>query len=96
MFRCAWCMKKIGENQPLTALNVKFAEGVDFKGKEGEIIQVYLSSRGTSVPMVVPTADSEAKKHGQDGLFTVCDDKCGQKMKNALSKEIDTFQNIDI
>lgn len=94
MFRCAWCMKKIGKNQPLSAINVKFNEGIDFKDREGEIIQVYLYSRHTSVPMIVTTSDSEAKKHGQDGLFVVCSEKCGQKMKTALSKELDTFKNF--
>lgn len=37
MFRCAWCMKKIAENQPLYAISVKFAEGIDYSEKEGEI-----------------------------------------------------------
>lgn len=61
MFRCAWCMKKIGENQPLTALNVKFAEGVDFKGKEGEIIRVYLSSRGQVYQWLFPLLTQKQK-----------------------------------
>ncbi|HLR52705.1 MAG TPA: hypothetical protein VK072_07520 [Candidatus Avamphibacillus sp.] len=60
--------------------------------KEGEITQVYLVSRGTSVPMIVTTADSEAKKHGSDGMFAVCNRKCGGKMKAALAKEVDTFK----
>ncbi|WP_343816175.1 hypothetical protein [Virgibacillus siamensis] len=87
-------MKKIGENQPLHAINVKFAKGTDYSDKEGEIIQVYLTSRKTSVPMIVTTADSEAKKHGQDGLFTACSNECGEKLKTALSKEIDTFTSF--
>ncbi|WP_449354618.1 hypothetical protein ACUL41_16895 [Virgibacillus natechei] len=94
MFKCAWCMKKIPEDQPLSAINVRFVEGVDYKDVEGEIIQVYLKSRNTSVPMIVTTEDSEAKKHGQDGLFAVCDHKCGDKMKAALAKEVDTFKNF--
>jgi len=92
MFRCAWCMKKISENQSLHAIDVKFAKGVDYSEKEGEITQVYLVSRGTSVPMIVTTADSEAKKHGSDGMFAVCNRKCGGKMKAALAKEVDTFK----
>jgi hypothetical protein len=87
-------MKKIDDNQPLYAISVKFAEGIDFSKNEGEIIQVYLSSRGTSIPMVVTTADSEAKKHGQDGLFTTCSQKCGEKMKASLAKELKTFTSF--
>lgn len=94
MFRCAWCMKKIAEDQPLYAISIKFVEGINYSDKEGEIIQVYLNSRKTSVPMIVTTADSEAKKHGQDGLFTNCSKNCGEKMKTALAKEIDTFKEI--
>ncbi|MFD1361113.1 hypothetical protein [Lentibacillus salinarum] len=94
MFRCAWCMKKIGDNQPLHAIDVKFAAGIDYSDKEGEIVQVYLNSRQTSVPMIVTTADSEAKKNGQDGLFTVCSKKCGKKMKSTLEKEIDMFKGF--
>ncbi|WP_010530123.1 hypothetical protein [Lentibacillus jeotgali] len=94
MFRCAWCMKKIGDNEPLHAIDVKFAEGIDYSDEEGEIVQVYLNSRQTSVPMIVTTADSEAKKNGQDGLFAVCSKACGEKMKTALTKEIDTFKGF--
>ncbi|WP_461176878.1 hypothetical protein [Virgibacillus ainsalahensis] len=87
-------MKKIAEDQPLYAINVKFAEGIDYSEKEGEIIQIYLNSRHTSVPMIVTTSDSEAKKHGQDGLFAICSGKCGEKMKTTLSKEIETFKTF--
>ncbi|WP_235793116.1 hypothetical protein [Virgibacillus salidurans] len=87
-------MKKIADDEPLSAVNVKFAEGIDYKDVEGEIIQIYLNSRKTSVPMIVTTSDSEAKKHGQDGLFAVCNHKCGEKMKAELAKEINTFKNF--
>lgn len=94
MFKCAWCMKKIGDNEPLQAIDVKFAERTDYSNNEGEIIQVFLHSRQTSVPMIVTTADSEAKKNGQDGLFTGCSKPCGKKMKTALTEENDTFQGV--
>ncbi|MCJ7840738.1 hypothetical protein MUB24_07430 [Lederbergia sp. NSJ-179] len=94
MFNCAWCTKKIAENQPLYAINAKFKKDIDFSDREGEIVQVYLDSIQSRVPMIVTTADSEAKKHGQDGLFTVCSRKCGEKLKTALAKEINTFQTF--
>ncbi|SDQ90711.1 hypothetical protein [Virgibacillus salinus] len=37
MFRCAWCMKKIADDQPLHALNVKFTEGIDYSDQEGKL-----------------------------------------------------------
>ncbi|MGM8364361.1 hypothetical protein ACLIBG_02650 [Virgibacillus sp. W0181] len=44
--------------------------------------------------MIVTTADYKANKAGQDGLFTVCSQECGQKMKTALAKEKDTFKEF--
>ncbi len=92
MFRCAWCMKKISDDSSLLGLNVKLADGVDFTESEGEIIQVFLESRHTSVPMIVTTSDSEAKKEGIDGVFTLCNDTCAEKMKQTLAHEKKTFK----
>lgn len=94
MFRCAWCMKKTGENKPIFGLNVKFAEGADLKENEGEIIQVFLASRNTSVPLIVVAADSEAKREGHDGIFTLCSEKCGEKMKKSVEKEFELFSCV--
>jgi hypothetical protein len=65
-------MKKIREEKPCFGLSVKFTKGVDLSENAGRIIPVYLSSRKTSVPLIVVTNDSEAKKSGQDGIFAVC------------------------
>lgn len=94
MFRCAWCMKKIGEEDPVLGLNITLAENIDFSEKEGEIIQVFLQSRNTSVPMIVTTSDSEAKKNGSDGIFALCTEKCGKKMKETLVYEKETFKSL--
>ncbi len=71
MLRCAWCMKKIKENDQVFGLSVKFAEGVDYSGSEGRMIHIPLSTRNTSVPMVVTTKESEAKTQGTDGIFAL-------------------------
>lgn len=92
MFRCAWCRRTIKENQPLFAISTKFAKGVDYSDKEGDIIEVYLNDLQTTVPMIVTTADSEAKKQGQDGMFTVCSQRCGKNLKSTLKKEVNTFK----
>ena len=92
MFRCSWCMKKIGDNEPLSALNIKFKGGVDLSDKEGQIIQVHLKSRNTSVPMIVTASDSPTKAQGTDGMFAVCNNSCGEKMRKVLVKERDQFE----
>lgn len=94
MLRCSWCMKKIGENKPCFGLSVKFAKGVDFHESEGKIISLYIVSRNTSVPFIVVANDSEAKKNGQDGIFCVCSEKCGEKMKKTVTQELELFSEI--
>jgi hypothetical protein len=38
--------------------------------------------------MMVTATGSEAKKDGKDGMFLLCSEKCGEKLKRALEKEI--------
>jgi len=93
MLRCAWCMKKIEGDKPVYGLSVKFKEGVEYNEKDGEIIQMYLKSRNTSVPIIITAIGSEAKKSGQDGIFALCSEKCGKKMREILNKEMN-FSNV--
>lgn len=89
--RCSWCMKNIKEDKPCFGLNVKFKEGIDINEDEGKIISLHLTSRNTSVPFIVVAIGSEAKQQGIDGIFAICSEKCGTKMKTTLDKEIDLF-----
>jgi len=92
MLRCSWCMKKIKEDKECFGLSVKFVEGLDLKQDEGTIQSIFLISRNTSVPMIVVAEDSEAKKQGQDGIFVLCSNDCGLKMKKTLNEEINLFK----
>lgn len=94
MLRCAWCMKIIKNNQPVFGLSVKFAEGIDYTESEGKIIQIGLSTRNTTVPMIVTAKGSEAKLQGTDGIFAICSEKCGKKMRETLTKELATFKEF--
>ncbi len=94
MLRCAWCMKKISNNKPVFGLSVKFAEGIDYNESEGKIIQIGLSSRNTSVPMIVTARESEAKLQGTNGIFALCSEKCGKKMKDTLTTELEIFKEF--
>ncbi|UOQ92151.1 hypothetical protein MUO14_16865 [Halobacillus shinanisalinarum] len=87
-------MKKIKDNEPVFGLSVKFAEGVDYSDSEGTIIQIELNTRNTSVPMIVTARDSEAKTQGTDGIFALCSEKCGKKMKETVTKELTTFKEF--
>jgi hypothetical protein len=92
MLRCSLCMKKINEDKECFGLSVKFVKGVNLKQDEGTIKSIYLTTRNTSVPMIVVAEDSEAKKQGQDGIFVLCSDKCGVKMKKTINEEINLFE----
>lgn len=94
MLRCAWCMKKIKGDQPVFGLSVKFAEGVDFLNSEGTITQIRLQTRNTSVPLIIAGRNSEAKNRGSDGIFAICSEKCGEKMKDTLTKELTLFEEF--
>jgi hypothetical protein len=87
-------MKKIKDNDPVFGLNVKFAKGIDYSEREGTIIQLWLNTRNTSVPMIVTANDSEAKKQGTDGIFPICSEKCCGKMQETLTKELTTFKEV--
>ena len=62
MLRCACCMKKILDSKPLFGLSVQFADGVDYTESEGTIIHIGLTTRNTSVPLIVTARGSEAKE----------------------------------
>lgn len=92
MLRCSWCMKGLHEGRECFGLSVNFREGINFTEEEGKIIQVFLKSRNTSVPFIVVAKGSEARKKGHDGIFALCSEKCGEKMKNAIKNELDLFE----
>ncbi|MEH6993576.1 hypothetical protein V7075_12755 [Neobacillus drentensis] len=56
---------------------------------------MHLESRNTSVPMIVPGENSEADKEGIDGIFPICSEKRGDKMREALSKEVGPIQTVN-
>ncbi|MEH7178281.1 hypothetical protein [Neobacillus vireti] len=88
-------MKKFKSGKPIYGLNVKFVEEKKISDPDGRIVHIHLESRNTSVPMLVPGIDSEADKKGIDGIFPICSEKCGEKMRDALSKEIGTIQAVN-
>jgi hypothetical protein len=87
-------MKKLKADKQVYLLNVKFVEGKEISDSDGRIIHIYFESRNTSIPMIVPGENSEAKLSGIDGIFPICSQKCGEKMRESLAKEIATIKNV--
>ena len=85
---CAWCAGKINDHMEVFGFGVTFNPNVDLSEFESHCIQVDLVSEEKPVFMMVTVEGSEAKNDGKDGMFLVCSEKCGLKLKEVLEKEI--------
>ena len=86
--QCAWCASQINDNMEVFAFGAKFNSDIDLSDFESHCIQISLVSEEKPVYMMVTVQGSEAKNEGNDGMFLVCSEKCGQKLKHVLEKEI--------
>ena len=86
--KCAWCESHITEHMEFFGLGAKLMPDVDLSDYEGHCIQIGLVSEEKSVYMMVTGQGSEAKNEGKEGMFLVCSEACGKKLKNVLEKEI--------
>ena len=86
--KCAWCQSHITEYMEVFGFGAKLKPNVDLSEYESHCIQIGLVSEEKSVYMMVTGQGSEAKSEGKDGMFLVCSEACGKKLKNVLEKEI--------
>ena len=86
--KCTWCQGSIDEHMEVFGFGIKLKPDVDLSGYESHCIEIGLLSREKAVYMMVTAQDSEAKNDGKDGMFLVCSEGCGKKLKNVLEKEI--------
>ncbi len=85
---CAWCGKHIPDDTPVFAFGAKARQGVDLSEYEGRAIEITIVARSKRVPMMVTSADSEAKREGKDFMFMVCSEECAKEAKAALEEDI--------
>ncbi|OHB79967.1 MAG: hypothetical protein A2Z25_08375 [Planctomycetes bacterium RBG_16_55_9] len=62
--------------------------GMDLSEFEGEGIRITLVTEKRDVIAIVPPADSEARRNGQDMMFLVCSEACGTEMKAVMANEV--------
>jgi hypothetical protein len=86
--QCAWCQGQIDDHTEVFGFGVKFRSDIDLSEFETHCIQIDLISEEKPVYMMVTAQDSEAKNDGKDGMFLVCSESCGKKLKTVLEKEI--------
>ncbi len=86
--KCAWCQGTIQEFEDVIDLGAKLKADVDLSEYESHCIELELVSEKKSVCMLVTASDSEAKKDGDDGMFLLCSEGCGQNLKDILEQEV--------
>ena len=86
--KCAWYHSHINDHMEVLGLGVKLKPDVDLSEYESHCIQIGLVSEEKPLYMMVTTKDSEAKINGNDGMFLVCSEGCGKKLKTVLETAI--------
>ena len=86
--KCTWCQSHITDHMEVLGLGAKLNPDVDLSEYESHCIQIGLVSEEKPVYMMVTAKGSEASKNGNDGMFLICSEKCGKKLKGVLEKEI--------
>ena len=58
------------------------------------MIPVVLALVDKTIPAIVTTGESQAKREGNDLLFMCCSRECARLLKHALQEEKDLFDEI--
>jgi len=87
MTTCSWCGQKIGKDGPIYALGCKKHPDIDISKYEGKVMPVKITTSGKTIWSIVPSADSDARRNGNDFMFTLCSEKCGDELKEVLDIE---------
>ena len=58
------------------------------------MIPVVLALVDKTIPAIVTTGDSQAKREGHDLLFMCCSRECARLLKDALQEEKELFDEI--
>ena len=87
--RCAWCHRRIPEDQECFGAGARVnSEARELLAdKEGTLFPMPLTN-GREVIVVVPAADSEARKAGNDVYFQACSEDCCRQLTQALRDEL--------
>jgi len=94
MSTCAWCDKRIPDDSEVFGLGVKARHRIGITGREGKVIPVVLALVDKTVPAIVTTGDSQAKRNGYDLLFMCCSRECAGLLKDVLQEERNLFDEI--
>jgi hypothetical protein len=86
--KCTWCRSHISDHMEVLGLGAKLRSDLDLSEYESHCIQIGMVLEERPIYMMVTAQGSEAKLNGNDGMFLVCSEGCGKKLKTALENEI--------
>ena len=95
LLTCGWCGKRIKKTSEVFTVGAQARPGFHLEQHEGEIIELALILADRKVSAMIPMNDSEAKRRGNDFLFVVCSQKCGNELKRALQAEKNLIDNVN-
>ena len=87
MRTCAWCAKGILEDSEIYSLSAKAHPDTNIERHVSKAFYIALLLYDKSVPVIIPTNDSDAKRDGKDMLFSIYSKECGIELKSALNRE---------
>lgn len=86
--RCAWCTKRIPEDQEVFGISVALRSEAFQEFEPGTVQPLLLFKAGKTVPMMIVTDDSPAKHEGKDAVFQICSRECAKALQAALQTEL--------
>lgn len=86
--RCAWCAKRIPDDQEVFGISISLRPEAFREIKPGTVEPMLLYKAGKTVPMMIVTDDSPAKHDGKDAMFQVCSQACAGALQAALREEM--------
>ena len=70
------------------AVGVKLKPDTDLSEYGSHCVEIQLAMENKPVPMLVTAEGSEAKTAGNDAMFMLCSESCGEKLGQALKEDI--------
>lgn len=86
--RCAWCARRIKEDEEAFGISVSLHAAAFEEFSPGTIQPLLLGLSGKTVPMLIVTEDSPAKLDGKDAMFQICSETCARALQQALQQEL--------
>ena len=89
-----WCSQAIRPDAEVFGLGAKTRPGDDLKEYEGKTMPLPLHVEGKIVPAIVAPSKSQAKIEGNDIVFMISSQDCGEALREAVKEEIEIIEEI--